>query len=206
MGLAFAIRDDSPAQQDVNKTAYLFLALALIAIAAIVSINRDRQQERDRADALAVRVAELEPIERPRESPSSSPHLVERGVAAPAEIAAPSERQEGTEVAGIAQPTADSVRSYRGSAQAHDLVSRLQRVLIDGTPLQDYQTRALLAAIDEVRSEVARDKMQSADREVDWKSEENERLVQAAAEVLFESQLERFIDLLNAESRSAEQP
>jgi hypothetical protein len=80
----------------------------------------------------------------------------------------------------------------------------LQSALTSGTPLQDYQIHALIAAIDRVRDEIAIEKKNTSTRDasstIDWKTETNDRLIQDAADILFESQLETFIEVLKDEN------
>lgn len=190
----------------VNKTTVILIALTGSATATAVMLNRDLQLERNRADALAARVAELEPIERPvtetapsiariREGPSPSPNdlALERADARPASAITSQER-----------PTR-STQTSRGSAQAREQVARLQAALVDETPLQEYQVRALIAAIDAVRSNSDREgsaQVHDGAVAIDRKAETNEPLIQAAADILFESQLERFIEIVKSESHA----
>jgi hypothetical protein len=79
------------------------------------------------------------------------------------------------------------------------LVARLQSALATGTPLQDYQVQPLIDAIDQVRGESSPQGTQDAAPNGDA----NRRIIQATADILFESQLDALMDLLEAD-RDAE--
>jgi hypothetical protein len=167
--------------------------------------NRDLQRERARADALAGRLAELEPLERSTNSAEAQPTERVRDVQPPARNLA-LERAEGhAESSSIEQnqPRPPS-KSYQGSTHARMEVDRLQAALVGGTPLQDYQIRALISAIDDIRGDIEhRKKAQAREAELtsaDWDEESRQRLIGAAADILFESQLERYVELVNGGS------
>ena len=98
-------------------------------------------------------------------------------------------------------PPAEAKPTLSGSAHARAQVAQLQTALLGGTPLQEYQIRALIMAIDDVRTDIDRDRKAQPGAAIDWTAEEDERLVQAASDILFESQLERFIALVRSKRR-----
>ena len=183
----------------MNRAAVVFIVVTTLAVAAAFMFNRDLQRERARADALAGRLAELEPIE--QSTRSTAPRLPERlHEAEPASDDLALERSEPSPAPSSAEPEPDTPRkpTYRASAQAREQVEQLQAALVHGTPLQDYQVRALIEAIDEVQKEIEQKKhAQDTAAITDWDAERRQRLIETAADVLFESQLEAYIELLN---------
>lgn len=155
----------------------------------------DLQRERARADALAMRLYENQPLEK-----SGSPiRLSTESALAP-----------NTQIEPIAEPPAvppmaempnrvKPILEYQGTQRTRQLVARLQSALATGTPLQDYQVQPLIDAIDQVRGESSSQGMQNAAPNGDA----NRRIIQATADILFESQLDALMDLLEAD-RDAE--
>ena len=150
-----------------------------IAVGVAATFWSDLQRERNKANTLAERVAVLEPVERADPSQMSnkpmsaaSPPRVEFVAAPPREAA---ERPEPP---------------LKGSPRALQQVARLQAALVHGTPLLDYQAQALVAAID---------RFPPSDR-VD--AESRTRLRQAAADILFESQFETYVELFEPQGPS----
>jgi hypothetical protein len=84
------------------------------------------------------------------------------------------------------------VMDYPGTLRTRRQVERLQVRLTNGTPLQDYQIRALIVALDDLHAQQAE---QSESREVN-QALANERMLQVASDILFESQLEKFMEML----------
>jgi hypothetical protein len=182
----------------MNKSV-LIISATLLGCAGLASFfARDAQQERARAQSLSVRLAELEPVEKARD-PRAHDRAVSSQISAPIEQAIPSAD------AAPVQPHASSppklVRDYPGTLRSRRQVEQLQSALADGTPLQEYQIRALIAAIDRVHRDLER-----ADEKADVRATKppvqssaavNARIIEAAQDILFESQLERFMELLN---------
>jgi len=151
--------------------------VAAAALIAAVTFRSDLQDQRARADALAERVATLEPVERGQ--PSALPQPVSPSTSIPTELTPPE-----LPVSVPAEQTA-AIDLGRGSAYTRQHVARLQEALRSGTPLQQYQVDALLEAIDATRTPK------------DGAPTEKERLIQAASDILFESQMERYVELLS---------
>lgn len=175
--------------------------MAAIAVPTAVVFNRDAQRERARADALAQRLAELEPIERAGsiEAARAIDRVTNIPPAAP-DLAVERTDPPPTPSSSSNEPPKEPKRVHRGSSRARAQVDRLRAALVDGTPLQEYQIRALITAIDAVHSEIDREKnaqaREGATLTIDWEAERNERIVQAAADILFESQFETFMALV----------
>jgi hypothetical protein len=183
----------------MNKSL-LIISAALLGCAGLATFfARDAQQERSRAQSLAVRLAELEPVEKARD-PRAHDRAVSSQISAPVEQVIPP-ADAAPEPHASAPPK--SVMDYPGTLRARRQVEQLQSALADGTPLQEYQIRALIAAIDRVHRDLER-----ADKHADVSTTKppvqssaavNARIIEAAQDILFESQLERFIELLNRE-------
>ena len=88
---------------------------------------------------------------------------------------------------------------FEGTLRARKQVERLQLALVSGTPLQDYQIQALITSIDDVHREMQK---QRALEPTQLHTETNERIIQRAADILFESQLEVFISLLHGQAQN----
>jgi hypothetical protein len=151
-----------------------------IALGAAATFWSDLQSERTRANRLTERVALLEPVERSSASPASNKTADEAHVGRVGFVAEPPQ-----EVAAASKP------ALTGSAEALQQVARLQAALVHGTPLQDYQAQALAAAIDHSRTHGKSDMQSRA------------RLRQAAADILFESQFETFVELVETDAAPA---
>ena len=183
----------------MRKVVLFLTALIVVTLGVVIALRHDLQRERARADALAERVAVLEPVERPSSAMSTTAKNSSNRETAPGplDLAVEHGPVRPTPMDVAEQPTPKKI--YRGSSHAREQVEHLQAALADGTPLQEYQIQALISAIDQVRGEIENAKKERSAQAV-TKSETNERLVQAAADILFESQLEKFIELLNRES------
>jgi hypothetical protein len=90
---------------------------------------------------------------------------------------------------------------FKGTLRARKQVERLQLALVGGTPLQDYQIQALITAIDDVHREMQK---QRAVGPMQLQTETKEQIIQRAADILFESQLEVFIPLLHGQPHDSE--
>jgi len=184
----------------MNKSV-LIISAALLGCAGLASFfARDAQQERARAQSLAARLAELEPVEK-----ASDPRAHGRAVSS--QISAPFEQVIRPAEDTLAQPPASAppklVSDYPGTLRSRRQVEQLQAALADGTPLQEYQVRSLIMAIDRVHRDLEQAD-QNADvsttaRPVQSSAAVNARIIEAAQDILFESQMERFIELLNRE-------
>lgn len=163
----------------MNRLA-LALFVALVVSIALAAIHvRDAQRERARADALALRLAEHEPLEKggsPLHAVPDSTVVSDVRIEPPAEPTPPASTE-------IDSPTpAKPIMAYRGTHRARQFVDRLQSALASGTPLQDYQIQPLIDAIDQAGTP----------------EDGNARIIQAALPILFESQLDQLIALLQA--------
>ena len=100
------------------------------------------------------------------------------------------------------------MKEYSGTLRARQQVERLQAALASGTPLQEYQVQPLIDAIDKARSSVEQEGATGDGRGEAWnreaQAEANSRIVQLAADILFESQLEQLIELLHGELERSE--
>jgi hypothetical protein len=193
----------SPRPSPSAHRAFLSLVVLLgIAVGVAIVFRSDLELERARADALAERVAALEAVERPESVPGSDTNARVREVS-PAPSALAVERPVESPSSDAVEQPSKPKREFRGSLQARQQVERLQIALANGTPLQDYQIQALITAIDQVRDDIENEKKAIAKQPrasaVDWQTESRARLVQAAADILFESQLEKLIDMLDRE-------
>jgi hypothetical protein len=179
----------------------LFVVLGIGAGAAVMMSRGDLEHERARADALAERLAVLEPVERASNSQLNDAQA--RPVKAPplqSELAVERPSEQPTSI-DVPEQSSKAKVQFRGSPQARQQVERLQAALVGHTPLQDYQTQALITAIDRVQAEIENEKKNaSSESVIDWQSETRDRLLQSAADILFESQFEKFIGLLKSEN------
>jgi hypothetical protein len=190
----FSMSIDCPESNAMNTNrSVLILSVALVCSAVIaVMYMRDSQRERARADALAKRVLELEPVEKSNGSASAQ-------VDARLQPARSMPVGHGAEPPDEQHSIADTPKEpkplmeFKGTLRARKQVERLQLALVSGTPLQNYQIQALITAIDDVHREL---EMQRANDTTLLQARTNERIIQVAADILFESQLEVFIELL----------
>ena len=174
----------------MNKPILLLSAALAASLAMTFIYGREVQRERARADALAARLGELEPLER---GDGATPVLaVEFRSDAQSALVPAVERAALPVMAGNASEQPRPVKDYPGTLQTRRQVERLQEALDNSTPLQEYQIRALIAALDAVRRE-------SGEAQPIGTRDTNDRVVRAAADILFESQLEVFIGLLERE-------
>jgi hypothetical protein len=180
----------------MNKPVSILCAALLGSVLVALWYARDARRERARADALLERVFEMEPVERSEGSaraPARAESVPSTSVAAP--ILQPKDEQLAAD--DVPQGP-KAVMDFHGSLRARRQVERLQLALVNGTPLrtplQDYQIRALIGAIDEVHRE-------SGDA-TQLPSQTNGRIVQLASDILFESQLEVFVALLREQSQA----
>ncbi len=185
----------------MNKYVLSWSAALAVCIAIAVIYSRDVERERARANALEARVFELEPIE--KDGSSTGSYLTASG-----NDSSHSELEPLPEPA-IAVPPADdvpakprSVMEYGGSLSTRHFVQQLQTSLAAGTPLEEYQIRHLIAAIDEVRGTTGA--LPITDREA--QSTANARIIQLSNEILFESQMDTLIALLNREHHENSAP
>ena len=157
----------------MKKAIFILTAAACgIALGVAATFWGDLQNERTRADRLAARVAMLEPVERETASSASNKPAAAIVPSRPPIVAEPPQQQ-----------TAQPKPALTGSPEALQQVARLQAALATGTPLQAYQAQALAAAIDRVQTNGKTD------------AEGQDLLRQAAADILFESQFETFVEL-----------
>lgn len=172
----------------MNKLV-LVLAIALaVSIATALLYARQAHREHARADALAERVFELEPIERGGSARPEASAQVEF----PTAISTPSMKADPN-VSELSEPIRPkTVMDFSGTLQTRRQVQRLQTALANGTALQEYQIQALITAIDDVQREVG---------QAEGETQRNERLIQVAADILFESQLEVFVALLSEQTQ-----
>jgi hypothetical protein len=176
----------------------LFIVLAIALGGAVIAAyvyQRDMQIERGRADALAARVAELEPVERSSDSNSGRAN---EGSSSSTPFDERVERAGQLPVTRVEPQATEVVKTYSGSVRARRQVERLQSALENGTPLQEYQIRALITALDQVWRELEQEKKAAptAIPTDDHSAQARDRMVQTASDILFESQLETFIELL----------
>ena len=158
-----------------------------------VLLSRDLHHERERADALAQRLIELEPLERggdPIPKDADVEHRTDEHVSVQQVIESPPTAME--------RPR--HVKEYQGTLRTRQQVERLQSALERGTLLQDYQIQPLITALDKVRYEIEQeDSNTKHGARVESGAETNRRIVRAAADILFESQLDTFVQLLDDE-------
>ena len=184
-----------------TNRSVVILSVALVCSSVIaVMYVRDSQRERARADVLAERLLELEPVEK---SNASAPAQVDARVQPARSVSI----GHGADPEDEQLPITDTpkapkaVMEFKGTLRARKQVERLQLALATGTPLQNYQIQALITAIDDVHREL---EMQRANDMTLLQARTNERIIQAAADILFESQLEVFIGLLQDKPREME--
>ena len=184
-----------------TNRSVLILSVALVCSAAIAVVYvRDSQRERARADELAKRVFELEPVEKSNGSASAQVDArVQPARSMPVGHGAEPEDEQLPITETPKAPKA--VMEFKGTLRARKQVERLQLALADGTPLQDYQIQALITAIDDVHREL---EAQRANNITLLQARTNERMIQVAADILFESQLEVFIGLLEDKPQEIE--
>ncbi len=179
------------------------------SVAVAMMYERNLQRERARADALAERLLELEPLER-SDGITDADRKIRVGASPNAYVNVPQSNKSPVEQSTLidAQEQPKPVQEYLGTLRTRQQVERLQSALVSGTPLQDYQIRALIPAIDNARSEVEEQRAESGARRHEAAlasdAETNERIIQAAADILFESQLEVLIQLLDREETRGE--
>ncbi len=180
------------------------------SVAVAMMYERDLQRERARADALAARLLELEPLER-SDGITNADRKIRVDASPNAYVNVPQSNKSPVEQSTLtdAQEQPKPVQEYLGTLRTRQQVERLQSALVSGTPLQDYQIRALIPAIDNARSGIDRHGAQSGARDLEppplgADAETNERIIQAAADILFESQLEVLIQLLDSEETRGE--
>jgi hypothetical protein len=186
----------------MNKRATALYAAIACSVLVALWYARDARRERARADALLERVFEMEPVER-SDGPARA-SAVARADSAPATpVAAPTLPPKYEQLPLQDMPLGPkAVMDFPGSLRARRQVERLQLALVNGTPLrtplhtplQDYQIQALIGAIDDAHRE-------SGDA-AQVSSETNERILQLAADILFESQFEVFVALLREQSQA----
>ena len=184
-----------------TNRSVLILSVALVCSAVIAVVYvRDSQRERARADALAKRVLELEPVE--KSNGSASAQVDARVQPARSMPVGHGAEPEDEQLPISETPKAPkAVMEFKGTLRARKQVERLQLALADGTPLQDYQIQALITAIDDVHREL---EAQRANNITLLQARTNERMIQVAADILFESQLEVFIGLLEDKPQEIE--
>lgn len=178
----------------MNKLSVVLSVLLLGSVVTALMYARDAQRERARADALVERMFELEPVEEGGLMPAQASAHVEWSDEAPAGHAIDPVIADVPASHKPSPPKA--VMEFQGTLRARKQVEHLQRALVTGTPLQDYQIQALIAAIDDVHREMQKQ------REVDpmqLQTATNQQIIQRAADILFESQLEEFIPLLHGQ-------
>jgi hypothetical protein len=181
----------------VSKPVLALVVVVLLGCAAaVVLLGRDLQRERMRADALAERLIELEPLERPGRSILNDADLKHR-------TDAYATAQQSIEPPPTSAPEQlQPVEEVLGTLQTRQQVERLQSALESATPLQSYQIRALITAIDKVRNEIEQEESRVGTQSgslAKRSAETNRRIVRAAADILFESQLDTFVQLLDDE-------
>jgi hypothetical protein len=183
----------------MNKVVVVLSVLLLGSVVTALMYARDAQREQARADALVERVFELEPVETGGPTPGSASAHVEW--AEPPSAA----NTMGPVVADVpTSPTSSApkpVMDFEGTLRARKQVERLQLALATGTPLQDYQIQALITAIDDVHREM---QTQRAVDPMQLQTETKEQIIQRAADILFESQVEVFIPLLHGQPQDLE--
>lgn len=170
----------------MNRPALALSAALIVSIALAAMHARDAQRERARANALAMQLSEHEPLEKGGTSPaaSSDPRAVRVTQTEPAvETSAVASAEIDTPI-----PT-QPIMAHRGTHRTRQFVDRLQSALASGTPLQAYQIQPLIDAIDDVSRET---------EALGAHDNPNGRIVQAAVPILFESQLDQLVSLLEA--------
>ena len=183
----------------MNKLPVVLSALLLGSVVTALMYAREARRERARADALVERVFELEPVEKGGLTPVQASAHVESAETAP-------ERHEiNPVVADVSNSQTASERKavmeFQGTLRARKQVEHLQRALATGTPMQDYQIQALITAIDDVHREMQQHRALAP---MQLQSKTKERIIQRAADILFESQLEVFIPLVHGQPQDLE--
>ncbi len=190
----------------MNKSVVVIAIAIGATLAAAVMLRNELQRERERADALTERVAALEPIERSTKSSSTRP--VPGNQAAPlASNHVPAEPPQPPTTTTVEPEQASKPTIVpRGSLHARQQLERLQSALANGAQLQEYQIKLLIETIDGVRREIAveRSNRSAEASNVDWRTEEHQRIVRASYEFLFESQVEALMGLLERERKTQE--
>jgi hypothetical protein len=178
----------------MNKVVVVLSVLLLGSVVTALMYARDAQRERARADALVERAFELEPVETGGLQPVQPSAPVEPVEPPAAELAI----ESGTaDIPADQRPPAPKpVMDFEGTLRARKQVERLQLALATGTPLQDYQIQALIAAVDAVHRDMQK---QRALDPIQLQTRTNEQIIQRSADILFESQLEVFIPLLHGQ-------
>lgn len=163
----------------MNKPIFIVSVLLVAAAASAAYFAIELQQERERANSLAVRAFEHEPVESGgntstdaiaadwSQAPTVPPQIVQMGA-----------QSESENAPAPPKPVMD----FPGSLRTRQFVARLQTRLASGTPMQEYQIRALIEAFDGLES--------SPD------DSESEQRIQAASDILFESQMEELVEML----------
>jgi hypothetical protein len=183
----------------MNKLPVVLSVLLVSSVVTALMYAREAQRERARADALVERVFELEPVEKGSLMPVQASARDQRAEPAPTDDVVNS---AAAEVPASETPSAPkAVMEFEGTVRARKQVEHLQRALATGTPLQEYQIQALITAIDDVHREMQK---QRAGDPMQLQSETNAQIAQRAADILFESQLEVFMPLLQGESQEME--
>jgi hypothetical protein len=183
----------------MNKVIVVLSVLLLGSVATALMYARDAQRERARADALVERVFELEPVEEVGLMPAQASVHVESAEPAPAA------HRINPVTAGVpASQTPSRSKAtikFQGTLHARKQVEHLQLALAAGTPLQDYQIQALITVMDDVHREMRQERTLDP---IQLQTKTNEEIIQRAADILFDSQLEVFIPLLQGEPQKME--
>jgi hypothetical protein len=192
----------------VSKSSVVLCVALIASVAIMILLGRNLQRERARADSLAARLLELEPLEKSGGStPTEADAKLERDAYATNGHAIEPATKQRTLTDAPEQP--GPVKEYSGTLRARQQVERLQAALASGTPLQEYQIQPLIDAIDKARTSVEQEGAAGDVRGEAWnreaQAEANRRIVQLAADILFESQLEQLIELLHGELERSEQ-
>jgi hypothetical protein len=183
----------------MNKLPVVLSVLLVSSVVTALMYAREAHRERARADALVERVFELEPVEKGGLMPVQASARDQPAEPAPTDDVVNS---AAADVPASETPSAPkSVMEFEGTLRARKQVERLQRALADGTPLQDYQIQGLITAIDDVHREMQK---QRALEPIQLQTTTNEQMIQRAADILFESQLEVFIPLLQGQPQDLE--
>jgi hypothetical protein len=179
----------------MKKSIALLSVLLLGAVVLAAFFAVELQVERERADALALRAFEQEPVEKGTIRQRVEPELR----TPPPEWVAPTAPPKIAPPAAEAPPVAKSAVDCPGTLRTRERVNRLQSRLSTGTPLQDYQICALIEALDAVHSDQST--RQSAEEAGLDEQRPNDELIQAVSDILFESQMEVFAEMLREGDR-----
>lgn len=181
----------------MKKSVVLLSVLLIVAVTLASVFAVEWQHERKRADALALRAFEQEPVETGAVPKWRAPQVTPQP-----ELASETASERPIEMpleAEPQRPKRESVMDYPGTLRTREHVNRLQTRLSRGTPLQDYQIRALIEALDTLYLEQS--SAQQAD-EVDANDARlNDQIIQVASDILFESQLEIYMEMLKEGDR-----